>query len=193
MKLANKFAQALIALMVVATTATSASADWNFFWHHLHIDFHRNNAWPDPFNEVDAADVYGSFEVMKANGWRMHNTIGHELFRIGDGALLAAGNRRIRWIATQAPAARRTVFVLRGNSQGETDARVASVHQALNGLHTVGPTPAVLVTDAEPVTSSGAWATKINREWLEHLTAPRLPGQSASGQQGITTPTTSGN
>jgi hypothetical protein len=193
MKLANKFAQALIALMIVATTATSASADWNHFWHNLHIGYHRNNAWPDPFNEVDAAKVYTPFDIMKSNGWRMHNTIGHELFRIGDGALLAAGSRRVHWIATQAPAARRTVYVLRGNSQMETDARVASVHQTLSGVHSGGPTPAVLVTDSEPATSSGAWATKINREWLEHLTAPRLPGQSSSGEDGIATPTASEN
>jgi hypothetical protein len=180
-------------MTIVATTATSASAvGWNHFWHQFHIDFHRNNAWPDPFNEVDAAQVHSPFAIMKTNGWRMHNTIGHELFRVGDGALLAAGSRRVHWIATQAPAARRTVYVLRGNSQAETDARVASVHQALNTVHSGGSIPAVLVTDAEPATSSGAWATKINREWLEHLNAPRLPGKSASGQQGITTPT-SGN
>ncbi len=98
--------------MVVATTATSASADWNHFWHGLHVGFHRNNAWPDPFNEVDAGNVIQPFEVMKANGWRMHNTIGHELFRSGDGALLAAGHKRVHWIASQAPTARRTVYVL---------------------------------------------------------------------------------
>ena len=94
----------------------------------------------------------------------------------------------MHWIATQAPAARRTVYVLRGNSQAETDARVASVHQALNNVHTTGAIPAVLVTDAEPATSSGAWATKINREMLENLPEPRLPQQSASGQQSVTTP-----
>ncbi len=189
MKFTNPFAQAVIALVVVATTATSASAGWNEFWHNLHVGFHRNNAWPDPFNEVDALDVVAPFEIMKANGWKMHNTIGHELFRDGDGALLASGHRRIHWIATQAPEARRTVYVLRGSSQPETEARVASVQHTLSGLQIQGSAPTVLVTDVEPSTSSGAWATKINREWLEHLTAPRLPSESASGNAGAATAT----
>lgn len=189
MKRTTKFAQALIAMMVVATTATSATAGWNEFWHGLHVGFHRNNAWPDPFNEVDAAQVMAPFDIMKANGWRMHNTIGHELFRGGDGALLASGHKRVHWIATQAPAARRTVYVLAGSSDTETIARVAAVRHTISKIYFNGPDPTVLVTDVEPATSSGAWATKINREWLEHLSAPQLPSTSASGIQSATTQT----
>jgi hypothetical protein len=187
MKFTTKFAQALAVLLLFATTATSASAGWNDFWHGLHVGYHRNNAWPDPFNEVDAGEVATPFEIMKANGWRMHNTIGHELFRAGDGALLASGHRRVHWIATQAPAARRTVYVLAGSSHKETQARVISVRATLATVN--GPVPAVLVTDVEPASSSGAWATKINREWLEHIPAPRLPSQSATGAAGVTAPT----
>ncbi|MFK8113228.1 MAG: hypothetical protein AB8B91_13550 [Rubripirellula sp.] len=188
MKRNAHFAQAIV-LLIVATTATSASAGWRDFWHNLHVDYARNNAWPDPFNEVDASMVSAPFDIMKANGWRMHNTIGHELFRQGDGALLAAGHKRIHWIATQAPTARRAVYVLRGSSQAETQARIASVQKTIRGVNVVGPAPAVLVTDIEPATSSGAWATKINREWLEHLTAPQLPSQSVTGNTGVATPT----
>lgn len=189
MKFTSKVARAMIAGFALLTTATSASADWHSFWHNLHIGFHRNNAWPDPFNEADAIQVMAPFEVMKANGWKMHNTIGHELFRPGDGALLASGNYRVRWIATQAPANRRTVYVLQSGSNAETGARVASVQQALSRMNLNGPVPTVLVTDVEPATSPGDWATKINREWLENLAAPRLPSESPSGQTGVTTPT----
>jgi hypothetical protein len=191
MSMSKKVTQVVIALTVVATTATSASAEWkwNHFWHGLHVGFHRNNAWPDPFNEVDAAQVIAPFEIMKANGWRMHNTIGHELFRGGDGALLASGHRRVRWIATQSPESRRTVYVLRGETQAETAARVASVQSTLDKIAMEGPLPEVLVTDVEPPAASGEWATKINREWIEHLTAPRLPSQSSSGEQGVGAPT----
>jgi hypothetical protein len=194
MKLTNKFGPALVALFMVATTGSSASAlDWDdlkIFWGNVGVGFHRNNAWPDPFNEVDAAEVATPFEIMKVNGWRMHNTIGHELFRDGDGALLASGHRRVHWIATQAPTARRTVYVLSGTTRDETEARVASVRDTLSSLYLAGPAPRVLVTDVEPAVASGAWATKINREWLEHLAAPRLPNTSASGSQGVGTPTT---
>jgi hypothetical protein len=95
----------LFALLGVCLFASNASADWHTFWHNVHVGTHRNNAWPDPFNEADAIQVVSPFERMKNNGWRVHNTIGHELFRGGDGALLASGNKRVEWISSQAPAA----------------------------------------------------------------------------------------
>ncbi len=91
-----------------------AQADWDSFWHGVHVDYARVNAWPQPFNDVDARQARAPFEVMKQNGWRAHNTIGHELFRDGDAVLTAAGNRRVLWIASQAPMNRRTIYVLQG-------------------------------------------------------------------------------
>ena len=185
MKLNKKMTQVVIAIVAVVTTGTSVSADWDQFWHNLHVGYHRNNAWPAPFNEADAMNVVSPFEIMKANGWRMHNTIGHELFRPDDGALMASGNKRVYWIATQAPAARRTVFVLRGGSERETDARVAAVQGIIDRIDAPGPSPQIQVTDVEPHHSSGAWATKINRDWLQNLAAPRLPSSSAGGTVGV--------
>jgi hypothetical protein len=185
MKLNNKLTRAVIAVVALITTGTSVSADWNHFWHNLHVGYHRNNAWPAPFNEADAMNVVAPFEIMKANGWRMHNTIGHELFRPDDGALMASGNKRVYWIATQAPQTRRTVFVLRGGNERETAARVAAVRDTISRIGVHGPVPDVQVTDVEPHHSSGAWATKINREWLQNLAAPRLPTSSAGGTPGI--------
>lgn len=187
MKRIQKYGQALIVVLLVAMGTNTATADWHEFWHGLHVGYHRNNAWPDPFNELDAAGVIAPFEVMKHNGWKLHNTIGHELFRSGDGALLASGSMRVRWIATQAPASRRVVYVLRGSSPNETTARVASVRDTLANMYQTGPMPRVLITDVEPPTASGDWATKINRDWLEQLAAPRLPNSSSSGTQGVTT------
>lgn len=209
MKLATKLGQSFVAILIISTSSVSSAADWNsiqsdwdsfqsgvdskwhHFWHNVHVGYARNNAWPDPFNEVDAHDVIRPFEIMKANGWRMNNTIGHEFFRNGDGALLAAGHRRVNWIATQAPQARRAVHVLRGSTPDETQARVAAVRNSLAEINIQGSAPHVLVTDIQPSTSSGAVATKLARERLENLPAPRLPSTSASGQAGITTP--SGN
>lgn len=187
MKRIHKYGQLLIVMLLVTMGASSASADWTEFWHNLHVGYHRNNAWPDPFNEVDAAQVIAPFEVMKHNGWKMHNTIGHELFRKGDGALLASGSTRVYWIATQAPAARRTVYVLRGATGAETSARVASVRETLANIHTNGAAPQVLITEVEPSSAPGDWAVKINRDRLEQLAAPRLPTSSSSGTQGVAT------
>lgn len=191
MKLTTKLGQSFVALLIVATTATSAAADWDSFWHGVHVGYARNNAWPDPFTEVDAEQVIQPFAIMKANGWREHTTIGHELFRSGDGALLAAGQQRVHWIATQAPQAYRAIHVLRGANPQETQIRVAAVQNTLASINIQGPRPQVHVTDVEPALSSGAVAGKLHRERLENLPAPRLPSTSASGQAGISTP--SGN
>ncbi len=183
---------AFLLLVSCASTAPAGDDWWDEFWHGIHVGYYRNNAWPDPFNEADARDVIAPFEVMKMKGWKMNNTIGHEQFRSGDGALLASGNNKVHWIATKAPATHRTVYVLRGGSKAETDARVASVRESLANFYFEGPRPTVLVTDVAPPEASGAWANKISRNWLEQLPAPKLPNSSSSGAQGITTPTGGG-
>ena len=163
----------------------NASAEWGF-WKSACVDYHRNNAWPQPFTEDSVRQTVAPFEVMKQNGWRLHNTIGNELFRDGDGALLAAGHERVHWIASQAPADRRVVYVLRGRSQSETEARLASVRDTLSRVETTGPAPQLMITEIEPTTASGAWATQINRSWMEAIPAPKLPSTSSTGSQGAT-------
>ena len=177
------YGRTLIAVMLVSVTASTACADLKDFFHKMHVDLYRNNAWPDPFNELDAMHVVAPFEVMKNNGWRLNNTIGNNLFREGDVALKAAGNNRVAWIASQAPANRKVVYVLRGRSDKETQQRMASVRETLASTHN-GHNVQVLVTQREPTYSSGAWATQINRAWLEGLPEPKLPSTSAAGTAG---------
>ena len=184
MKCLSKYGPALVATFLLANCATTASAGWNEFWHYFGVGYHRSNAWPDPFNELDAEQVILPFQMMKHNGWKMHNTIGHERFREGDGALLASGQYRVRWIATQAPENRRIVYVLRGRDQQETDARVNAVNETLANIPIHGPKPTVLITDVEPDTAPGDWATKINRDRLEQQPPPRLPKNSINGTAG---------
>lgn len=169
-----------------AVLGQPAVADWNSFWNSIHVDYARNNAWPQPFVEADAQAVQAPFAVMKHNGWRAHNTIGNELFREGDCSLSLAGSRRVEWIAKQAPHDRRTIYVLRGASDEETIRRLESVHQSLASLPTGKPLPQVVVTDIEPASASGGWATSVNRQWMQNLPAPKLPSKTASGTAGTT-------
>jgi len=161
-----------------------ASADWHTFWHEVRVGYARNNAWPQPFADVDAKEVQKPVDIMIHNGWRAHNTIGSELFRENDSALTLAGARRVHWIATQSPSARRTIYVLRGATEQETSKRLDSVHQSLASIHSNGTAPQVLITDVDPASSSGAWATSISRQWMENLPAPKLPSSTASGSEG---------
>ncbi|MGV3485925.1 MAG: hypothetical protein ACO1RT_16030 [Planctomycetaceae bacterium] len=184
----GKTRRALACSCVVAFVgmAREASADWHSFWHSVEVDYQRNNAWPQPFTDDSVRQTIAPFEVMKHNGWRLHNTIGHELFREGDGALLASGHRRVNWIASQAPADRRVIYVLRGRSAAETEARLASVRDTLSRVQINGPAPQLMITEIEPTTASGAWATQINRDWLEALPPPKLPSTSSTGAAGAT-------
>ncbi|QDT12036.1 hypothetical protein [Stieleria marina] len=184
-RIAN-YSRILIATALVSVVAGTATADIRDFFRKVGTGYQRNNAWPDPFNEIDAMQVVAPFEAMKRNGWRLNNTLGNELFRGGDGALLASGNQKIHWIATQAPAHRREIFVLRGRSDEETQKRVTSVQQTLAGYTRNGATPPVMVTDRSPSSSSGAYATQINRMYLQDLPAPKLPSTSAAGTAAAT-------
>ncbi|MCO8125274.1 hypothetical protein NHH03_26285 [Stieleria sp. TO1_6] len=188
MRCTSFYGRLMIAVVLMSVSATSVSAGWNEFWSNVNGGYARNNAWPDPFNEMDAMSVIMPFEAMKQNGWVLHNTIGSEQFRDGDGALLTAGQKSVAWIARQAPPTRRQVYVVRADSPQETESRIASVREALSQYHVAGPAPTVSVVDRESPTASGAWATKINRAWLEHLAPPKLPSSSAAGTASATRP-----
>ena len=161
----------------------NASADWKTFWQEIHSGFHRNNDWPDPFNQADAQAVRKPFEIMKSNGWQLHNTIGHDLFRPEDGTLLTAGQRRLQWIANRAPASRRQVFIVRATEE-KTQARVNSVREAIAALsdhNNAGDfCDGHLTTDRLRI-----WATKINNAWFDNLATPKLPDQTTTGQPGV--------
>lgn len=190
MRCTSFYGRLLIAIALVSITATSVSAGWherwNGFWNRIGVGYERNNAWPDPFNEMDAMAVITPFEAMKQNGWILHNTIGPHQFRTGDGALKTSGQETLAWIARQAPPSRRQVYIVRATTEEETQARVASVREVLAQFNETGPPTAVMLTDRIPPTASGAWATKVNRTWLEELAPPKLPSSSAAGTQSAT-------
>ncbi len=175
----------LVLAALASTCAPSAQADWRERWNHfvnkVHVGYERNNAWPDPFNEFDAMGVIMPFETMKQNGWVLHNTIGPHQFRESDGALKTSGQEALAWIAREAPPTRRQVYVVRGATEAITQARVDSVRETLAQLDVNGPPPTISLTDRHPHTASGAWATKVNRAWLEQLAPPKLPSTSAAG------------
>lgn len=180
----------LVFAALVTVCASSASADWRERWNHfvnkVSVGHARNNTWPDPFNEFDAMGVITPFEAMKQNGWVLHNTIGPHQFRDGDGALTVSGQETLAWIAREAPPSRRQVYIVRGADDAETQARVDAVRETLAQLHVNGPQPTVALTNRHPHTSSGAYATKVNRAWLEQIPPPKLPSTSAAGTSAAT-------
>ncbi len=175
-----------LAIGFVCTGATPAFADgWGFF-HSSHVDYARNNAWPQPFRELSSQQTRSYFQVMTHNGWRAHNSLGAEVFRPEDQALSLAGRERLRSIVQGNPADRRVVFVYRGDNSQATEARLAVVRSALQDMTLDGAVPPVVVTDVPPPTHSGNVMAQIQTKRLETLPPPVLPEQEegSSGSSG---------
>jgi hypothetical protein len=93
-----------------------------------------------------------------------------------------AGELKLRWIVTQAPPHRRTVFILRGPTPAATNARIAAVQHAMDKFVLDGPRPEVLITNIIPPGASGDYFDQVDRQLKESIPAPRLPAmQSTSG------------
>lgn len=175
---------AIAGCLIFGATST-CSADWHSFWHGVNVDYQRNNNWPHPFREAAAAQTRMPFEVQRNNGWQLHNTLSHGQFRVGDGQLSYAGQTQLQNIVTVVPAEQRTVYVVRGTNQAETDARLASVRSSLERLRTEGGTsPQVLLIDRAPATNSGELASAVNRAWFKVLPKPQLPKSNAPSVSG---------
>jgi hypothetical protein len=157
---------------------------WDKFWHRTKVDWHRNNAWPEPFISADRAAAREPFCIQTDNGWKMQNTVGSFLFD-DNHQLNRAGELLVKWIVTQAPQHRRAVFVLKADTADQTAARVASVNAAVAKY--AGPSvPPVMVTDTEPVGWSGAYIDAIAQQFQSTIPAPRLPNNSGGGSSGGT-------
>lgn len=166
-----------LALVFVATivTASVTRADWTAFWERVHLDWHRVNSWPEPFRHADRDLIRQPLLAMTDNGWRMQNTISDHLFDVESNHLTQAGALKVRWIVTQAPPHRRTVFVLRGATPDATLARVDAVQEAITKLVPQGDRPEVLLTDVIPVGGSGDYFDSVDRQLKDSIPPPRLP------------------
>ncbi len=173
-----------LALVFAATVAMAGvtQAGWTEFWEGVHLDWHRMNCWPEPFSHADRDLVRQPLIAMTDNGWRMENTLSDHLFDVEKHTLTQAGALKVRWIVTQAPSHRRTVFVLRGATPDATLARVESVQASITQLAPQGARPEVLLTDVIPVGGSGDYFDAVDRALKDSIPAPRLP--EASGQTG---------
>ena len=105
----------------------SASAQEMCWWNKMAADWHRVHCWPKPFDRADRTALQAPFSTMKNNGWRRQTTLGEHHFNWETEELNHAGNGQLRWILTQAPLNRRTVYVQQGKTATSTAARVDSV------------------------------------------------------------------
>lgn len=169
--------------MTLALLAARPSlAGWNEFKHRFSLDYRRNIAWPEPFIYSDRQAVASPIEVMKCAGWRMHHTIDDQMFNSETHQLTRAGEMKVRWIGTQSPMQRRTVFVLRGPTEESTEARLQSVQDTIQRAFAGITPPQVVLTESVPFNGSGEYFDRVIRGFQESSPAPVLPAmQSTTG------------
>ncbi len=160
----------------------NAACDPNYGCSHEDFcyDFYRNNRWPLPFRGTDTAAVLSYFDVQRSIGWKLHNTLGHAMFEPGTQQLTMAGRAHVNWIITQAPQNRRVVFVLVGDNQQLTAARVEATQLAISEMVPVGPLPSIYLTDRDAPGSSGAYQLAVTRAFNSSTGMPRLTGAGPS-------------
>ncbi|ADB16844.1 hypothetical protein Psta_2171 [Pirellula staleyi DSM 6068] len=173
-----------VSISLAAGTVT-AEAGWHEFWHSVKVDFHRNNAWPEPFQSADRAATRAPFLTQTDNGWKMQNTVGTFLFDEATGELNQAGKLKVKWIVTQAPLHRRAVFVFKADKPEINQQRMESVQTYISSLIPEGDLPPVYFTNTEPDGGSGEYFDAINRAVQDSIPSPRLP-PPANGAGGST-------
>jgi hypothetical protein len=164
----------LLAFAMTFTTVNLAQADWAEFWQRVKVDWHRMNAWPEPFRFADREVTISPLIAMTNAGWRTQNTLSDYLFDVETHELTQAGRLKLRWIATQTPLHRRTIHVLRSFEPGATNLRVQSVEQYLDKIVLSSARPDVILTSKVPVGGSGEYLENIDRQLKTSVPPPRL-------------------
>ncbi len=161
--------------MLASSDATKAG--WHEFWDRVHLDWHRNNAWPKPFDEIDRHATRMPIAAMVRAGWQMQNTLGDDLFDRETQQLTRAGKHKVRWIMTQTPPQRRTVFVLQGETEQATQERLVSVRNTVRSLYGVqgDAESSVVVIGTPPRNGAGGYLDRVRRSYEASTPAPRLP------------------
>jgi hypothetical protein len=165
----------LFTMLATPFAPASAGESWHYFWFTVKRDWHRQNAWPDPFVYPDRASVISPLALQVSNGWRAQNLIGEYYFDTETQELSSSGKERVRFILTQSPPQFRTVFVQRAADPAKTATRMASVNRAAANAMPRGELAQVEETDLIP---RGWPAEEINNTYVNMIKtapAPRLP------------------
>ncbi len=170
----RRFTLALLMAATVLLAARTADADWHDFWGRVKLGWYRNNAWPEPFQTYDRQSVRAAFVPMIAGGWQSQTTLTDADFDSNTHELTRAGRYKVRWIVTQAPPARRKVYVLVAEDENATATRIDQVQQSLAQIIPRGPLPPVLSTYSAPRGVSGGYSDGTWKAFEDQLPPPTL-------------------
>ena len=166
---------------ILGSSGQSASAGWYEFWHRVHLDWKRNNAWPEPFVRADRRAFHQPFQIMTAKGWLRQNTIGNHHFNSETHQLTEAGELKLRWILSSVPQEHRVIVLVGARTPEATSIRTDSVQQLATKILPEGSLPEVRVTSIEPRGWPAREIDAIGRRAMESMPAPILPAADGSG------------
>jgi hypothetical protein len=164
-----------LTLMLAGISLTEQAQAQFGFWRRAKTDKERNKHWPQPFQTWDRHAQRSPWVVMIDKGWRLENTVGGYHFNAETQQLTTAGLHKVRWIVTETPLQRRTLFVQRGDDDEKTATRIDAVQRAVAYFVAEGPLPEVVATDNAPPGSPADVIDRIYRGRDASQPAPVLP------------------
>jgi hypothetical protein len=169
------FTAAAAAVVVLATVHSAKAVCLDDSVNYVKHGYHVNQMWPWPYVCPDRVAVREPFCLMINNGWRRQNLLGAHHFNPETNQLNAAGQLRVQWIMTQAPASRRGIFVERAldanvNAQRLVAVREYAGHVAING-QTAQVSETYLISEGRPASVVDA----TNVKFQQAMPAPVLP------------------
>jgi hypothetical protein len=153
--------------------------------HYIRSGYHRNAVWPWPYFCADRVAVREPFCIMVDNGWRRQNLLGPHHFNPDTNKLTTAGELKVRWIMTQLPPERRSIFVERSLEQEITAQRVETARLYAAEMALDGAAPQVSETHLLSEGRPASVVDNTNVRFQESLPPPVLPASSpgtATGQ-----------
>jgi len=167
---------AIAVLVAIGGLAASAHAVWvDDCAHYIKHGYRQNKVWPWPYVCADRIAVREPFCIMINNGWRRQNLLGPHHFTDDTAKLTSAGELRVRWIMTQAPGERRTIFIERDVDPAVTAARVAVARGFASQVNTDGQIAQVVETHLISEGRPAAVVDATNVRFQESLPPPVLP------------------
>ena len=163
-------------MLAVLASAGKAHGQWfEQFKQNFKRDYHRNAMWPEPFLQADRNAVMCPFAIQTANGWRQQNLLSGYHFDEATNQLTLAGESKLRYILTQMPPTRRTIFVQQGLSSEVTEGRMRSVDRAAERIVPAGMVAHIVESNLPNAGWPAADSDAVTRKFLATTPDPRLP------------------
>lgn len=166
--------------IVLGLVSAPSNAGWHEFVERSSRDWHRANAWPQPFIEHDRIATCSPFVIMAQNGWVQQCTLTSFHFDPLSNVLTEAGRLKVQQIVTENPNPFRTVYLVPGTRPELTEQRLQAVRDVIQ-LIGEGNDAEVRLTTIAPRGMNADEVEAISARLRATMPDPRLPSPQAAG------------